>query len=194
MLSLTLMSPKAASLSPYIGSKLGLRPSIIALLMLRAGLKPHVETGIFFCIAMRLHPKRNFSLDVVAQVATAFPTWQVSVVVSAEFLRHFSKDMEIARNVDAATDDHELSHEVGLLCKGTVIESSNVHRLTVEDLAESRRQVAALVKKHRETERERKKKTKKEAKAAAKPAAEAPKTVTAAQHRQRQAQADALGK
>ena len=49
MLSLTLMSPKAASLPPYIGSKLGLRPSIIALLMLRVGLKRDVEIGNFFC-------------------------------------------------------------------------------------------------------------------------------------------------
>ena len=116
------------------------------------------------------------------------------MVVSAEFLRHFSKDMEIARNADAATDDHELSHEIGLLCKGTVIDSTNVHRLTIEDLVERRRQVAACVKKHREIERERKKKTKEEAKAAAKPAPEAPKIVTAAQQRQQQAQADALGK
>ena len=92
--------------------------------------------------------------------------------------------MEIARNADAATDDHELSHEIGLLCKGTVIDSSNVHRPTVEDLAERRLQVATLVKKHRETERERKKKTKEEAMAAPKPAAEAPKTVTATQQRQ----------
>ena len=184
MLSLTLMSPKAASLPPYIGSKLRLRPSIIALLMLRAGLKPDEETGNFFACA----------LDVVAQVATAFPRWQVSVVVSTEFLRHFSKDMEMARNGDAATDDHELSHEIGLLCKGTVIDGNNIHRLTVEDLAERRRQVAALVKKHRETERERKKKAKEEAKAAAKTAAEAPKTVTAAKQCQQQAHADALGK
>ena len=103
---------------------------------------------------MRLHPKRDCGLDVVAQVATAFPKWQVSVVVSAEFLRHFSKDWEIARNTDTASDDHELGHEIGLLCKSTVIDSSNVHRLTVEDLAQRRRQVAALVKKHRETERE----------------------------------------
>ena len=43
---------------------------------------------------MRLHPKRNCGLDAVAQVATAFPRWQVSVVVSAEFLRHFSKDID----------------------------------------------------------------------------------------------------
>ena len=64
----------------------------------------------------------------------------------------------------------------------------------MEDLAERRRQVAALVKKHRETERERKKKTKEEAKATAKPTAKAPKTVTAGQQRQQQAQADALGK
>ena len=78
MLSLTLMSPKAAWLPPYIGSKLGLRPSIIALLTLRAGLKPDVETGNFFCLAMRLHPKRNCGLDVIAPVATAFPRWQVS--------------------------------------------------------------------------------------------------------------------
>ena len=81
------------------------------------------------------------------------------------------------------------------LCKGTVIESSDFHRLTVEDLAERRRQVATLVKKHRETEWERKRKTKEEAKAAAKPATEAPKTVTpAVQQRQQQAQVDALGK
>ena len=162
--------------------------------MLQAGRKRDVETGNLLCLVMWLHPKRNCGLDVVAQVATAFPRWPVSVVVSAEFLRHFSKDMEIARNADAAPDDHELSHEIGLLCKGTIIDSRNVHRLTVEDLAERRRQVAALVKKHRETKRERKKKTKEEAKAAAKPAAEAPKTVTAAQQRQQQAQADALGK
>ena len=113
MLSVMLMSPKAASLPPYIGSKLGLRPSIIALLMLRVGLKRDLERGNFFCIAMRLHSKRNCGLDVVAQVATAFPKWQVSVVVSAQVLRHFSKDMEIAGNFDAATDDHELSHEIG---------------------------------------------------------------------------------
>ena len=86
--------------------------------------------------------------------------------------------MEIAKNADAATDDGELSHEIGLLCKGTVIDSSNVHRPTVEDLAERRRQVAALVKKHKETEMEGNKKTKEEAHAAAKPAAEAPKTLT----------------
>ena len=48
MLSLTLMSPKAASLPPYIGLELGLCPSIIALLMLRVGLKLDVETGNFF--------------------------------------------------------------------------------------------------------------------------------------------------
>ena len=60
------------------------------------------------------------------------------MVISAEFLQHFSKDMEITRNADAATDDHELSHEIGLLCKGTVIDSSNVRHLTVEDLAERR--------------------------------------------------------
>ena len=53
--------------------------------------------------------------------------------------------MEIARNAHAATDDHDLNYEIGLLCKGTIIDSSNVHRLTVEDLAERRRQVAALV-------------------------------------------------
>ena len=82
-----------------------------------------------------------------------------------------------------------------LFCKGTVIGSSNVQHLTVEDLAEGRRQVATFVKKQRGTERERKRKTKEKAKATAKPAAEAPKTVTPAlQHRQQQAQADALGK
>ena len=48
MLSLTLMSPKAASLPPYIGNKLALRPSIITWLMPRVGLKRDVETGIFF--------------------------------------------------------------------------------------------------------------------------------------------------
>ena len=101
-----------------------------------------------------------------------------------KFPRHFSNDMEIASNAHAATDDHEFSHEIGLLCKSTVIHSSNFHRLTVENLVERRRQVAAVVKKHRQTERERKMKTKKEAKAAAKPAAEPPKTVTAAQQRQ----------
>ena len=95
------------------------------------------------------------------------------------FLRHFFKGMEIASIADAATDDHELSHEIGLLCKGTVIDNINVHRVIVEDLAERRRQVAALVQKHKQAETERKKKTKEEAKAAAKPA-EAPKTVTTA--------------
>ena len=95
--------------------------------------------------------------------------------------------MEIARYDDAATDDHELNHEIGLLCKGTVMDSNNVHRLTVEDLAERRRRVAALVKKHRETERERKKMTKEEAKAVAKLAAEVRKNVPAAQQRQQQA-------
>ena len=66
MLNLTLMSPKAALLPPYIGSEPGLRSGIIALLMLRAGLKPYVETSNFFCLAMRLHPNRNCGLDVVA--------------------------------------------------------------------------------------------------------------------------------
>ena len=107
---------------------------------------------------------------------------------------HFSKDMEIARNAHAPTDDHELGHEIGLLCKGTVIDSSNVHRLTIEDLAERHQQVATPVHKHRETERERKKKTKEEAKAVAKPVVEAPKTVTAAHQCQQQALGDALGK
>ena len=193
-LSLMLVSREAASLPSYIGSKLGLRPSIIALLLLRVGLKPDVETGNFFCLAMWLHPKRNCGLDVVAQVATAFPKWQVCAVAAAKCLRHFSKDMEIAKNANAATDDHELSHEIGLLCKSTIIDSSNVHRLTVEHLAQRRRPVAALVKKHKETERERKKNTKEEAKAAAKLVAKAPKTATAAQQHQQQAQGDAPGR
>ena len=51
------------------------------------------------------------------------------MVVSTEVLWHFSKDMEIARTADAATDDHELSHEILFLCKGTVLDSGNVHRL-----------------------------------------------------------------
>ena len=83
---------------------------------------------------MGLHPKRNSGLQFVAPVATAFPMWQVSVVVSFDFLRHFFKDMEIARNADAATDYHELSREIVLLCKGTGIGSTKVYRLIVSDL------------------------------------------------------------
>ena len=73
MVSVALLSPKAASLPPYIGSKLGLRPSIIAMLMLRAGLKPHLETGNFFPLALCPHPRRNSALDLVGAMATAFP-------------------------------------------------------------------------------------------------------------------------
>ena len=64
MLCLTLMSTKAASLPPHIGSKLGLRLSIIALVMFRAGRKLDVETGIVFCLTVRLQPKEDCSLDV----------------------------------------------------------------------------------------------------------------------------------
>ena len=44
MLSVALLSPKAASLPSCIDSKLGLRPNIIAMVMLGAGLKPDVGT------------------------------------------------------------------------------------------------------------------------------------------------------
>ena len=47
-------------------------------------------------MALCLHPKRN-TLDLVAAVATAFLRWQVSVTVPPEAVKHFSKDMKIAR-------------------------------------------------------------------------------------------------
>ena len=46
---MALLSPKAALLPSYIGNRPGLRPSIIAMLVLSGGLKTDMGTGNFFC-------------------------------------------------------------------------------------------------------------------------------------------------
>ena len=117
-------------------------------------------------MALCLHPKRNSALDLVAVVATTFPRWQVLVTVPPQAVKHFSKDMEIARTAEECTTGEELTLEIGLLVKGVVLDATNIQRQTVQDLAERRRQVAALVKQHRENEKDRKKKEKQEAKGA----------------------------
>ena len=95
---------------------------------------------------MCLHPKRKFALDVVVAVATAFPRWQVRVIVPPEAVKHFSEDMEIAKIAEEGTADQELALEIGLPAKGTMLDPNNIQRSTAEDLAERQKQVAALVK------------------------------------------------
>ena len=71
-------------------------------------------------MALSLHPKRNCALGLVAVVATTFPRWQVSVTVPPKAVKHFSKDMEIAKTAEEGTAGQELTLEIGLLVKGTV--------------------------------------------------------------------------
>ena len=59
-------------------------------------------------------------------VATAFLRWQVSFTVPLEAMKHFSKDMEIARTAKESTADHKLTLEIGLLAKGIVLDASNI--------------------------------------------------------------------
>ena len=56
--------------------------------------------------------------------------------------------------------------EIGPLATSIVVDTSNIQRQTVEDLAERWKRVAALVKQHRENKKEQKKKEREEAKAA----------------------------
>ena len=128
MVSVAMLSPKAASLPPYTGNKLGLRPSIIAMLMLRAGLEADLETRKFLSVALCAHPKQNCAFDLVAAVATTFPRWQVSITVPPEAVKHFSKDMEIAKTAEEGTAGQELTLEIGRLVKGTVLDATNIQR------------------------------------------------------------------
>ena len=109
-------------------------------------------------------------------------------------VKHFSKDMEIANTAEEGTADHELILEIGLLVKGTVLDATNIQCQTVQDLAERRRQVAILVKQHRDHERESKNKEKEEAKGAGKAEIAHPAPTPALEQRLKQAQADATSR
>ena len=118
MLSVAFMSRTAASLPPYMGSKLGLRPNIIALLMLRAGPWPCLETSKFFLHRDAAAFKAQLRFGCCSRGCHSFSQVAGLGGCFSPGSPHFFKDMK-ATKADAATDDHELSHEIGLLCKGT---------------------------------------------------------------------------
>ena len=59
-------------------------------------------------------------------MTTTFPWWQVSVTLPPKAVKYFSKDMEIARTAEEGTAGQELTLEIGLLVKGTVLDASNI--------------------------------------------------------------------
>ena len=61
-----------------------------------------------------------------------------------EAVKHFSKNMEITKIAEEGTAGQDLTLEIGLLVKGTVLDATNTKHQTVQDLAQRRRQVAAL--------------------------------------------------
>ena len=123
-------------------------------------------------------------------MATAFPRWQVSVTVPPEAVKHFSKDMEIATTTEEGIAGQELTLEIGLLVKGAVLDATKIQRQRVQDLADRRRQVAALER----TRRIGGGKGEAGAKSAGNTEAAHPVPTPALKQRQKQAQADATGR
>ena len=93
---MALLSPKAMVLPSYIGSRLGLRASVIAFPMLKLGLKPDLNQGNFRCLALALNPGRTDGMLLAASLAYELPHWQISVVTEPHNLSLFDKDLATA--------------------------------------------------------------------------------------------------
>ena len=68
-LVMAILSPKAMVLPSYIGSQLGLRARIMAFPMLKPGLKPHLNQGNFWCLALASNLGRTDGMLLTATLA-----------------------------------------------------------------------------------------------------------------------------
>ena len=179
-LVMAILSPKAMVLPSYIGSQLGLRASVMAFPTLKLGLKPDLNQGNFWGVALALNPGRTDGMLLTASLADEFPRWQISVVTEPHNLSLFDKDLASATSKYYGTMSADLTHEVTFLCKGQGLDDQNIAVLSVEERAVQRRRVGELVAQHKREQKTKAQKEKAETKKAVKSALQERKTEKAA--------------